>query len=142
MKVANILQKKGADVATIKAEMPISDVVGVLRDKDVGALVVSGDGRTVDGILSERDVVRGLAKDGAGLPSKKAGDLMTPTVKTCGPDDTVQDLMGVMTEMRIRHLPVVADGALCGIISIGDIVKARMDELENEASALRDYIAS
>ena len=141
MNVETILRTKGRDVATIDPEATIGEAVRRLGARGVGALVVSGDGVQVDGILSERDVVLGLADRGAALLSERVGDRMTRRVHTCTPEDTVEELMGMMTQKRIRHLPVVKDGALCGIVSIGDVVKNRLDEIEFEASSLRSMIA-
>jgi len=142
MKVAQILKAKGSDIATVPATTSVAEVVRKLKERRVGALVVSPDGQSIDGIVSERDVVRGLAEQGGRVLESTAANLMTRSVVTCGPDDRVAELMALMTEHRIRHLPVVADGRLAGIISIGDVVKNRVDELENEAGALREYIAA
>jgi CBS domain-containing protein len=141
MNVETILRTKGRDVATIGPEATIGEAVQRLGARGIGALVVSQDGTQVDGILSERDVVRGLADRGAALLSERVGDLMTRRVHSCAPEDAVEDLMGMMTQKRIRHLPVVKDDALCGIVSIGDVVKYRLDEIEFEASSLRNMIA-
>jgi CBS domain-containing protein len=102
--------------------------------------VVSEDGDHVVGIISERDVVRGLAEHGAELLDMKVADLMTKNVKTCSPEDDLKHVMTEMTRSRIRHLPVTEDGRMCGIVSIGDVVKTRLDELETETNVLRDYI--
>jgi len=142
MKVAAILENKGDRVATIEEGMSVRDVVAKLREEKVGALVVTPDGTTVAGILSERDVVRGLADSGPALLDKTAGDLMTRDVKVCASSEDIQHLMSLMTEHRIRHLPVVDGDRLCGIVSIGDVVKARLSELESETNALRQYIVS
>lgn len=141
MNVETILRTKGRDVAMIGPEATIGEAVQRLGARGIGALVVSQDGTQVDGIISERDIVRGLADHGAALLSERVGDLMTRRVHTCAPEDAVEDLMGMMTQKRIRHLPVVKDGALCGIVSIGDVVKNRLDEIEFEASSLRSMIA-
>ena len=117
-------------------QMPILIVAVPL----LGALVVSEDGDGVAGIISERDIVRGLPEHGAGLLEMKVSGIMTSEVKTCAPDDKVPDIMGEMTRSRFRHMPVVNDGKLCGIISIGDVVKNRLEELETETHVLRDYI--
>jgi len=140
--VDHILERKGRVVATVAPEAPVSEALHTLRDANVGALVVSSDGRTVQGILSERDVVRGLAETGPALMQQPVSGLMQADVKTCCGTDTADELMHRMTEHRIRHLPVVEDGALAGIISIGDVVKTRVDELEREQSQLVDYIRS
>jgi CBS domain-containing protein len=142
MNVETILRTKGRDVATIGPEATIGEAVQRLGARGIGALVVvSADGVQVEGILSERDIVLGLADRGAALLAERVGDRMTRRVHTCTPEDAVEDLMGMMTQKRIRHLPVLKDGALCGIVSIGDVVKNRLDEIEFEASSLRSMIA-
>jgi len=141
MNVETILRAKGREVATIAPEARIGDAVRRLASEGIGALVVSADGRTVEGILSERDIVRALADRGAALLQEQVGDLMTRRVHTTTPEDSIEDLMGLMTQKRIRHLPVVRDDALCGIVSIGDVVKNRLDEIEFEASSMRNMIA-
>jgi CBS domain-containing protein len=140
MNVETILRNKGNRVATIRSDATIADAVESLRRQGIGALVVSDDGG-VDGILSERDIVAALADDGALLLSRPVAEVMTRTVLTCDPQDTVAELMAEMTNRRIRHFPVVEDGKLCGIVSIGDVVKSRLDEIEFEASSLRSFIA-
>lgn len=142
MDVAAILKSKGGDVATSPADSTVAEVVAVLRDKGIGALVVSEDGATVEGIVSERDILRGLAEHGAGVLAMAVKDVMTNEVVTCGPDENISELMKVMTARRFRHIPVVENGALCGIISIGDLVKNRLEETEREAQAMRDYITA
>ena len=143
MKVSDILGSKGNAVATIRPEASISTVVRRLRLEGIGAMVVSEDSVQVVGIISERDIVRGLAEDGADLLEKRVLDLMTSPVKTCTLDAKIKEIMAVMTRSRIRHLPVVEDSRLVGIISIGDVVKNRLEEVELEADVLRDaYIAS
>ena len=143
MKVESILAAKGERVETIRPDRQITLAAAKLRDARIGALVVSTDGSEVKGIISERDIVRGIAERGAEALELAVSNLMTPKVITCSPDDSVTHLMKVMTDRRIRHLPVVsADGELRGIISIGDVVKNRLEELELEATVLRDaYIA-
>ncbi|MCH8091608.1 MAG: CBS domain-containing protein [Proteobacteria bacterium] len=141
MDVASILRTKGSSVATAPPEATIADIAAKLKQEKIGALVVSDDGVKVLGIISERDIVRGLADHGLDLLEKRADDLMTSEVLTCTPNDTTGDLMAVMTKQRIRHIPVTEDGGLCGIISIGDVVKDRLDEIGREANALRDYVA-
>jgi CBS domain-containing protein len=141
MNVAAILKAKGSSVVTVKPDTSIADVIHILADKKIGAVLVSSDGRRADGILSERDIVRSLAANGGRTLDKKAHELMTTRVTTCVSDDQLSDLMSVMTAKRIRHLPVVADGAISGIISIGDVVKWRVEEIEREADALRAYVA-
>ena len=141
MNVETILRDKGRDVTTIAPDASIGEAVALLRRVGIGALVVSRDDIAVDGILSERDIVHGLADRGAGLLDFKVEQLMTRRVFTCTPRDSVGDLMSMMTERRIRHIPVLRDGALVGIISIGDVVKHRLDEMEYETSSLRSFIA-
>ncbi len=142
MNVKTILNAKGSRVETIRPTETIAEAVKRLRQHNLGALIVSDGGSTVGGIISERDIIRALATTGAGILQMQVGELMTANVHTCAPDDTVANIMGTMTAKRIRHLPVVADGALCGVISIGDVVKVRLEEVESEAHALRDYISS
>lgn len=141
MHVHNILKVKGTAVATIAPEASLADATAALRDHGVGALVVSGDGRTIDGIVSERDVVRALAAHGGSTLGRDVASAMSTTVTTCHATDTVDQLMSTMTDRRVRHVPVVDDGGhLEGIISIGDVVKARVGQLETENDQLHDYI--
>jgi CBS domain-containing protein len=141
MNVQSILAAKGNAVATITATSTLSEAVAALRDHGIGALVVSADGNSIDGILSERDVVRSIASHGDDTMHLTVGSAMSSNVITCAPADSIDTLMEMMTERRIRHLPVLAlDGAIAGIISIGDVVKYRLVELENENSQLHDYI--
>jgi CBS domain-containing protein len=141
MNVQSILATKGFDVATVGQEASLADAAARLRDHGVGALVVSKDGHHIDGIVSERDVVRALAAHGAGALGRTVGSVMSTTVVTCVADDSVEDLMSSMTERRIRHLPVVdGQGLLAGIVSIGDVVKARLGQLQVENDALTEYI--
>ena len=141
MNVEAILRGKGRAVATIRPDQTVTAVLAALRDRNIGALVVSEDGEAVDGIISERDIVHGLADHGGELLSLNVTEVMTRPVTTCDPDDSVADLMAEMTNRRIRHLPVVRDGRLVGIVSIGDLVKNRLDEIEYEARSLRSFIA-
>ena len=145
MKVREILDAKGQSVVTIRSDATLSTAVHRLALERIGALVVSDDGVRVAGILSERDVVEGLARDGADLlaTGRRVADLMTRNVVTCGPDDTSRHLMAEMTRRRVRHLPVVVGDRLVGIVSIGDVVKSRLGEVELEATVLREaYIAT
>lgn len=142
MRVSGILASKGNAVATIAPTARVAEAADQLRLHGVGALVVSADGSRIDGIVSERDVVRHLAERGAHVLDEPVAELMTADVRTCSPDDHVEDLMRRMTELRARHLPVVVDGRLTGIISIGDVVKWRVTELEDEARKLHDYITT
>jgi len=142
MRVATILTDKGATVATIDTEATLADAAAELRLRGVGALVVSRDGRHILGIISERDLVRRLAERGDAALHETVDAVMTREVYTCSPSDSSEELMAVMTERRTRHLPVVVDGVLAGIVSIGDIVKARLTELEMETRAMHEYIAT
>jgi CBS domain-containing protein len=137
MNVEGILRAKGARVVTIKRDATVASLVRGLRDERIGAMVVSDDGRTVEGIVSERDVVRGLADAGAQVLEQRVAQIMTAPVRTCSANDPVKSVMETMTLHRIRHLPVLVDGELAGIVSIGDVVKNRLDEMATEASVLR-----
>ncbi len=141
MNVETILRNKGNAVAKVAPQATIREAAALLRRERIGALVVSGDSAKVEGILSERDIVHGLADRGAALLDAAVEELMTRRVFTCSPRDSVADLMAMMTERRIRHIPVLRDGALAGIVSIGDVVKHRLDEMEYETSSLRSFIA-
>jgi len=141
MNVDAILKVKGDAVVTIRPTASLSEAVALLCQKRIGALVVSADGTEPQGILSERDIVHGLGRDGAALLERRVDDLMTKTVVTCGPQDRVADLMALMTERRIRHIPVLRNGKLAGLVSIGDIVKNRLDEIEHETTELKAYVA-
>ena len=140
MIVETILKAKGRAVHTIAPTATVAEAVRRLSDLRIGALVVSGDSRTIVGILSERDVVQGLAEHGASLMGRAVAELMTRSVITCGPDDVDSTVLAIMTEHRMRHVPVVVDGDLYGVVSIGDVVKARLDTVLAEANAMRDYI--
>lgn len=141
MHVHHVLTVKGSAVATITPESSLADATAALRDHGVGALVVSRDGNTIDGIISERDVVRALAAHGGSTLGRDVSSAMSVAVTTCHGNDTVDQMMAMMTERRIRHLPVVDDdGHLAGIISIGDVVKAHVGQLELENDQLHDYI--
>jgi CBS domain-containing protein len=139
MLVRSILQQKGDDVVTIDARSTIGDAARTLAERRIGALVVADDG-SLRGILSERDIVRGIAAQGLDVLAAPVASLMTTAVRTCTLDDTADGLMATMTEQRIRHLPVVEQGALVGIVSIGDVVKHRVEELQVEAQTLHDYL--
>jgi CBS domain-containing protein len=142
MSVGEILKGKGMEVETIASDATVAEAVERLRDESIGALVVSADGQSVEGVFSERDIVSGLADHPEDLLSMKVGDLMTRLVKTCSPEDSVEQVLIRMTEQRARHFPVLDDGRLVGIVSIGDLVKNRLDEVELENKVLRDtYIA-
>ncbi|MGE5202631.1 MAG: CBS domain-containing protein [Acidobacteriota bacterium] len=141
MNVETILKTKGAAVVTIVPSATIAEAVALLARKRIGALVVSIDGREPLGILSERDIVHGLGARGASLLERQVDEIMTRSVITCSPQDRLADLMALMTERRIRHLPVLQGGRLAGLVSIGDVVKNRLDEIEWETSSLKTYIA-
>ena len=141
MKISSIIS--GKRVETISASASIHDLVNTLNSHHIGALVVSSDGKRIDGIVSERDVVRAMPGKLDQLIGMHVRDIMTVEVHTCTPDTTVAELMKMMTEHRIRHVPVVdAEGALISIVSIGDVVKNRVGEMESENQALRDYVAT
>ncbi len=142
MIVQDVLARKGREVVTVPPATTVADLVSRLAEHGIGALVVSDDGIHVDGIVSERDVTRGLQARGPDVLAMQVRELMTADVQTCGPGDRIRDLAAAMTEGHFRHLPVVEDGALIGIVSIGDIVKSRIDELETETEHLMDYLAS
>lgn len=143
MKVEAILRGKGNRVVSVRPDLPVISVAQRLKTERIGAVVVSADDRRVLGMLSERDIVHALATQGERAMGLVAADLMTRTVITCAPDDTVGHLMQVMTQRRIRHLPVLRDGVLVGLVSIGDVVKNRIEESEMETRVLRDaYIAA
>jgi CBS domain-containing protein len=138
MKIASILKAKGTSVATTPPVTSMATAARLLRDEHIGALVVSEDGATVLGIITERDIVHGLADRGPSLLELPVALLMTRAPITCTPDDDVRTVMRHMTRLRVRHLPVVVSGRLQGIVSIGDVVKHRLDELEMETNVLRD----
>src|SRR5262245_4688696 len=140
MSVASILKAKGAHVETVKPDTTLYKVVWDLKAKGIGALVVSEDGTTVLGLVTERDIVRGLTEHGTRLLALPASELMVSPAVTCTPGESIAAVMARMTRHRVRHLPVVAGGKLCGIVSIGDIVKHRLDELEMEANVLRENL--
>jgi CBS domain-containing protein len=141
VQISQLLRHKGHDVATIDGAETVRSALALLAERGVGALVVSSDGRRVEGIVSERDVARGLNDRGAELLTDPVSSLMTAQVHTCPPHARVTDLAQTMTDHRVRHVPVVDDdGVLVGIVSIGDVVKARLDELEDERKHLQDYI--
>ncbi|MBT7955972.1 MAG: CBS domain-containing protein [Rhodospirillaceae bacterium] len=142
MIVSQILKEKGHDVFTVTKEISVKEVSDLLAEKRIGAVVVTDQADAVEGIISERDVVRGLAQHGSGILDKTVADLMTKNVITHSLDDNIDDLMQEMSKSRIRHLPILDDGKLVGVISIGDVVKNRVGELEAEGSMLRDYIAT
>ena len=145
MKISAILAAKGADTITIAPDASVSDLITLLAEHGIGAVVVSADGRQIDGIVSERDVVRAMAADPdagrtGGVRPKPVSAIMTADVATIAPDDHVDHAMQLMTAGRFRHLPVAIEGSLAGIVSIGDVVKVRLQSLEDERAALVDYV--
>ena len=140
MTAARILSRKDSGTITIKSNANISKAIDLLSEKNIGAVIVSDDGHIVAGILSERDIIHGLKRAGTALLESKVGDIMTTKIQTCAPSDTLRNLLAIMTERRVRHLPVMEDNHLVGIVSIGDVVKMRLDDLVTEAEALRGYI--
>lgn len=142
MRISDVIAAKSSQqVVTIKPDATVGELIGLLAEHNVGALVVSSDGAAVDGIVSERDVVRRLHADAAVLTAT-VSTIMTTQVRTAGPGEKLDDLMQLMTDHRIRHVPVVTDGALSGIISIGDVVKSRISELEFERDQLDSFVQS
>lgn len=140
MDIAQLLAARaGSEIVTCTADMPVGEVVALLASRRIGALPVLADG-SIAGIFSERDLIYRMAADGAACLDRPVGEVMTAPAITISPRAQVLEALGLMTRRRIRHLPVVEDGALCGFVSIGDLVKSRIDEIEFEAAALRDYI--
>ena len=142
MNVAIVLAQKGREVATVSPRALLADAIQDLAARKIGALVVVEGNNRIVGIVSERDIVRALAKNGAGALDRPVDTVMTRDVVTCGERDTINSVMTRMTRGRFRHLPVVAGGRLAGIVSIGDVVKARIEEVEREADEMRSYIAT
>ena len=142
MTVKAILSRKGGDVVTIAPTATLSAAVKLLAERRIGAILVTGPDNRVAGILSERDIVRAVALSGSKALDRPVREFMTASVRTCAPRDTEAELMALMTEHRVRHLPVVEGGKLGGMISIGDVVKNRIEEIEREAEEMKSYIAS
>jgi CBS domain-containing protein len=142
MLIAEILHNKGSDVVTVKPGATVNDLITLLSEHRIGAVVVSEDGVTVEGIVSERDVVGVLGARGTAALGETVGSVCTRAVVTASPNDRLDELMRLMTDGRFRHVPVVVDGRLQGIVSIGDVVKARIAQLEVEQQALTGYITS
>ena len=141
MRVSDVLASKGSDaVYTITPDSTVQQLLDVLAELNVGALIVSDDGKAMLGIVSERDIVRKLrtVENPRNMP---VSEIMTTDVQLCGPDDSFSDLMSVMTEHRVRHIPVIADDVIVGVVSIGDAVKYRMEQLEFERDQLNNYVA-
>jgi CBS domain-containing protein len=142
MRISDVLRSKGTQVVTVTPDTTVRRLLAVLAEHRIGAVVVSRDGRSVEGIASERDIVRALASRGAAVMSEPVTAIFTAEVRTVTPETPVEEVMRLMTELRVRHAPVVVGGRLGGIVSIGDVVKNRMDELETERTALTEYITS
>jgi len=142
VRIGDILERKGGGVATIGADATVAEAVAELARHGIGALVVSGDGAHVEGIVSERDVVRHLGRQRRDLLDQPVRAIMTTPVHTVGEDDEVERVMGTMTTERIRHLPVTRDGVLVGIVSIGDVVKHTIEQLQLDRKLLEDYITA
>lgn len=141
MKISDVLRRKGSEVITVKPDETVFGLLALLAEHRIGAVVVSADGASVDGIVSERDIVRHLHRSGTSVLDGPVSQIMTSDVTTGSADDNIADLAGTMTEKRVRHVPIVdADGRLTAIVSIGDIVKHRLSELQSERDQLRDYI--
>jgi CBS domain-containing protein len=140
MLISDVLRAKGTQVITVTPDTTVRQLVAVLAEHRIGAVVVSHDGVAVDGIASERDVVQELARRGAAVMSAPVTAIYTAQVHTVTPQSPIEEVMRMMTERRVRHAPVMADGGLQGIVSIGDVVKIRLDELQAERTALTDYI--
>jgi CBS domain-containing protein len=140
MRISDVLRVKGTQVVTVTPDTTVRRLLAVLAEHRIGAVVVSHDGTTVDGIASERDIVRAFGERGAAVMSELVTAICTAEVHTVTPATSLEDVMRMMTERRVRHAPVVVDGGLLGIVSIGDVVKNRIDELETERTHLTDYI--
>jgi CBS domain-containing protein len=139
---ADLLDAKGPDVLLVTPETTVGTVAQRMREERVGAFVVSRDGRHVDGLITERDIVFGLARDGPSVVHRRAAELMRHDVVSCAPGESIRSVMRTMTRARVRHLPVVDVGSLCGIVSIGDVIKVFVDDADLEARVLRDaYLA-
>jgi CBS domain-containing protein len=142
VRISTVLAGKGSAVVTTRRDTSVTEAVALLARQGIGALVVSDDGARIDGIVSERDVVRRLAAIGSSAAEERVGTIMSRSVHTCSPEDDTETLMSLMTEQRIRHVPVIEHGRLAGIVSIGDVVKARILELEKDRKELVDYITA
>ncbi|MFI6598503.1 CBS domain-containing protein [Nonomuraea sp. NPDC050536] len=140
MLIGTILRNKGNAVTTVTPDATVRELLAKLAEHNIGAVVVSGDGATITGIVSERDVVRRLNDRGAGILDQPVSSIMTVEVHTVGPGDNVEELRRTMTTHRFRHMPVVESGRLVGIVSIGDVVKSAIEELETEKASLVDYL--
>ena len=142
MNIDTILRVKGRTVHTVSEQLTVGDAMRRMHDERVSALVVSGDGANIDGIVSDRGLMNVLVEHGTEVLGRSIGEIMTRKVFTCSRGDSVGAIMALMTDRRIRHIPVVdGDGRLCGIVSIGDVVKHHLDEIQREAADLREYIS-
>ncbi|WP_286956909.1 MULTISPECIES: CBS domain-containing protein [Arsenicicoccus] len=140
MKISDVVKSKGSDVVTMRPDATVGELLTLLADHNIGAVVVSDDGTSVSGIVSERDVVRHLGRSGAGVLQEPVSTIMTVEVHTCSFGDEIEDLAGSMTARRIRHVPVIEDGRLAAIVTIGDVVKHRISQLQDERDHLVGYI--
>ena len=140
MRISDVLRVKGTEIVTVTPDTRVRRLLAVLAEHRIGAVVVSHNGTSIDGIASERDIVRALAERGAAVLSEPVTAIYTAQVRTVTPQTSLEEVMRMMTVHRVRHAPVVADGGLAGIVSIGDVVKSRIDELETERAALTGYI--
>lgn len=142
MRVADVLRNKGSEVFTVRPDTPVREFLEILVSRRIGACVLSPDGASVVGMVSERDIAKGLAARGAAILEAPVSDLATALVQTASMDTTLDELMRMMTDRRVRHVPILVEGRLSGLVSIGDVVKHRMDELEAEREHLVNYISS
>jgi CBS domain-containing protein len=142
MKIDDVIRNKGSEVVTIAASATVAELTELLSRRNIGAVVVSADGVSVDGIVSERDVVRHLAADGAAVLTRTVGEIMTAPAVTSSREDSLGKTAHTMTYSRLRHLPVVEDGRLVAIVSLGDVVKYRIDQLTDERNHLLEYLHS
>ena len=142
MKLADVIHGKSPEIVKIRSDRKIAEAAATMAEKKIGALLVEDESGAITGIISERDIVRGLVPHGADLHDVGVAELMTSNLIRCSPDDSVNEAMAMMTDRRIRHLPVFDGEQLVGFISIGDLVKCRITEVQAEAEAMREYIAS
>jgi CBS domain-containing protein len=142
MRISELLEAKGSSVVTVSPEATVGEVIGDLARHNIGAVIVSRDGQRIDGIASERDIVRALDTDGAHLLGRAISAIMSTDVYCAAPADPVDSLMATMTTRRFRHVPILDQGKIVGIVSIGDVVKSRTDELERDRALLVDYIGA
>lgn len=140
MRIAEVIQRKGADVVTISSQASVAQLIDLMSTRNIGAVVVSEDGRQVEGLVGERDVVRHLTSAGSEVLTLQVSQVMTTPVVTCTPEDDLDAVAHTMTYARLRHLPVVIDGQLTAIVSLGDVVKSHIDQLTDERNHLLHYI--